>query len=54
MRVVITVMEKVLFHRTTFQNPAFFSMDFNRDVLKQVVPDAILQSQPKLGAYHFA
>ena len=45
----VTEVQEACFHASSIANPPFFSVSFNRNVLCQEVPDAILQSQPKLG-----
>ncbi|KAB5511191.1 putative monooxygenase [Coniochaeta sp. 2T2.1] len=40
--------EKILFHKATFKNDPFFSIDTTRDALNQAVPEAIMQVQPRL------
>jgi hypothetical protein len=42
-------LENVNFHRSSFQNRAFLSIDLTADWLHQVVPGGILQIQPRLG-----
>ncbi|KAB5515387.1 putative monooxygenase [Coniochaeta sp. 2T2.1] len=40
--------EKILFHKATFKNDPFFSIDTTRDALNQAVPEVIMQVQPRL------
>lgn len=44
-----TDVEKILFHKASFKNDPFFSIDTTRDALNQAVPEAIMQVQPRLG-----
>ena len=42
--------ETVNFHRNNFKNPPFLSVNQKLDTLEQVVPDGVLQVQPRLGS----
>lgn len=47
----LTGLKTINFHKSTFQNPAFLSLDLTEDWLEHVVPGGILQIQPRLGIY---
>ncbi|TPX15235.1 uncharacterized protein E0L32_004512 [Thyridium curvatum] len=42
------VVEEIRFHKSSFKNPPFITVDIRKDTLKQVVPDGVLQIQPRL------
>lgn len=44
-----TGIQYVNFHKTNFQNPAFFKIEVATDWAEQSVPGGIFQVQPRLG-----
>lgn len=44
------VVQNVNFHKSTFANKPFYTLDTSLDSMNQALPNGILQSQPKLGS----